>query len=168
MSFNDNDNSNSSSENGGMRKKKRRLTQRRKRVLDPGILIDYKNSDLIKRFITERGKIIPRRISGATQAQQRQIAIAVKRSRFLALIPSTATHRVERGFAGRIQAIMQTFSNASIRQKPRFERGDRSERGERSERSAGHDSGKSEQKFTAQNSANDAPQENNNKPLKDK
>ena len=117
MSFNSN-----GSTNGGARKKKRRLSQRRKRALDPNVTIDYKNPDLIKRFVTERGKIIPRRISGASQSQQRQIAIAVKRARFLALIPSSANHRVEKGFAGRIQAIMQTFTSTANRQRPRFER----------------------------------------------
>ena len=44
-------------------KKKRRLLFRRKRTLDPSIVIDYKNPDVLRRFVTDRGKIIPRRIS---------------------------------------------------------------------------------------------------------
>ena len=50
----------------GSPKKKRRLMFRRKRTLDQSIEIDYKNPETLRRFITDRGKIIPRRISGAT------------------------------------------------------------------------------------------------------
>ena len=53
-------------------RRKKRLLFRRKRTLDPNIVIDYKNPDILKRFVTDRGKIIPRRISGATAKQQRQ------------------------------------------------------------------------------------------------
>lgn len=49
--------------------------------------IDYKNIDLLKLFITEQGKILPRRATGVTAQQQRKIAKAVKRARVLALIP---------------------------------------------------------------------------------
>lgn len=86
------------------KKKKRRLMMRRKRTLDPSIVIDYKKPDTLKRFITDRGKIIPRRISGATAAQQRQITRSVKRARFLALIPYCVSHRSEKGFAGDMAA----------------------------------------------------------------
>ena len=48
--------------------------------------IDYKNIDLVQRFINDRGKIVPRRISGVTARQQREIGIAIKRARFLALL----------------------------------------------------------------------------------
>ena len=44
------------------KKKKRKYLLRRKRTLDQGIIIDYKNPDILKRFVTDRGKIIPRRI----------------------------------------------------------------------------------------------------------
>lgn len=81
-------------------KKKRRFTSRRKRVLDPNTIIDYKKPDILKRFITDRGKIIPRRISGANAKQQRMICEAVKRARFLGLIMFSNAHRVERGFPG--------------------------------------------------------------------
>lgn len=49
--------------------------------------IDYKDSDLLDRFLTDRGKILPRRATGACTRHQRQVAEAVKRARFLALIP---------------------------------------------------------------------------------
>ncbi len=49
--------------------------------------IDYKNIELLKPFISERGRIIPRRISGVCSRHQRQLARAVKRARHLALLP---------------------------------------------------------------------------------
>lgn len=49
--------------------------------------IDYKDIELLKRFITERGKIIPRRISGASAQDQRRLRTAIKRARNVALIP---------------------------------------------------------------------------------
>ena len=52
--------------------------------------IDYKDIDLLKLFITEQGKILPRRATGVTVQQQRQIAKAVKRARMLALLPFVA------------------------------------------------------------------------------
>ncbi len=82
------------------KKKRRRFMLRRKRTLDPTIPIDYKKPDTLKRFITDRGKIIPRRISGATASQQRDITSAVKRARYLSLLPSAISHRPERGFSG--------------------------------------------------------------------
>jgi len=49
--------------------------------------IDYKDIDLLKLFITEQGKILPRRATGITVQQQRKIAKAIKRARALALLP---------------------------------------------------------------------------------
>jgi small subunit ribosomal protein S18 len=49
--------------------------------------IDYKDVELLKSFISERGRIIPRRISGVCSKHQRQLARAVKRARHLALLP---------------------------------------------------------------------------------
>ena len=49
--------------------------------------IDYKDIDLLKLFITEQGKILPRRATGITMQQQRQISKAIKRARILALLP---------------------------------------------------------------------------------
>lgn len=63
---------------------------RRKRVnplADPTVVIDYKNPALLKYFLTDRGKIVPCRISSVTASQQRQITKAIKRARTLALLP---------------------------------------------------------------------------------
>lgn len=49
--------------------------------------IDYKDVELLRKFITERGKILPRRITGLTAKQQRDLTTAVKRARLLALLP---------------------------------------------------------------------------------
>jgi len=54
--------------------------------------IDYKDVDLLKDFIGENGKIIPARITGTKAGYQRQLAEAVKRARFLALVPYTDVH----------------------------------------------------------------------------
>lgn len=49
--------------------------------------IDYKDTELLKRFVTERGKIIPRRISGASAQDQRRLRTAIKRARNIAMLP---------------------------------------------------------------------------------
>ena len=49
--------------------------------------VDYKNIDLLKRFTTEKGKILPSRVTSVSTKKQRQLALAVKRARFLALLP---------------------------------------------------------------------------------
>lgn len=49
--------------------------------------IDYKDIELLKRFVTERGKIIPRRISGASAQDQRRLHTAIKRARNIAMLP---------------------------------------------------------------------------------
>ncbi len=49
--------------------------------------IDYKDVKLLQKFITERGKIIPSRISAVSLKKQRELAQAIKRARFLALMP---------------------------------------------------------------------------------
>ena len=51
--------------------------------------VDYKDVDLLKDFITENGKLIPARITGTKSKYQRQLGTAVKRARFLALLPYT-------------------------------------------------------------------------------
>jgi small subunit ribosomal protein S18 len=58
---------------------------------DKAVLIDYKDPQTLKYFITDRGKIIPRRISGNCAKHQRKVALAVKRSRMIALMPFTVT-----------------------------------------------------------------------------
>jgi len=49
--------------------------------------IDYKDVKLLQRYITEQGKIIPKRITGTSSRYQRELAIAIKRARHLALLP---------------------------------------------------------------------------------
>ena len=55
--------------------------------IKPGDPIDYKDVDLLKKFIPERGKILPRRLTGLTARQQRDLTNAVKRARIVALLP---------------------------------------------------------------------------------
>lgn len=52
--------------------------------------IDYKDIDTLSRFITERGKILPRRITGTSVSHQRRLVIAIKRARHMALLPFVA------------------------------------------------------------------------------
>ncbi|MEM6518725.1 MAG: 30S ribosomal protein S18 [Cyanobacteria bacterium P01_D01_bin.71] len=65
--------------------------RRRLSPIKPGDVIDYKDVDLLRKFITERGKILPRRISGLTAQQQRALTTAIKRARMLALLPYVNT-----------------------------------------------------------------------------
>jgi small subunit ribosomal protein S18 len=52
-----------------------------------GVVLDYKDVKFLSKFITESGKIVPARISGVSNKNQRKLAQAIKRARFLALIP---------------------------------------------------------------------------------
>lgn len=54
--------------------------------------IDYKDIDLLKDFITETGKVVPSRITGTKAKYQRQLTTAVKRARYLALLPYSDQH----------------------------------------------------------------------------
>nr|YP_009163585.1 chloroplast 30S ribosomal protein S18 [Triparma laevis]BAS19039.1 chloroplast 30S ribosomal protein S18 [Triparma laevis] len=56
--------------------------------------IDYKDVDLLKNFITEQGKILPRRATGVTVQQQRKLTKAIKRARILALLPFVASNSI--------------------------------------------------------------------------
>ena len=55
--------------------------------IKPGDPIDYKDTDLLKKFITERGMLLPRRMTGLTAKQQRDLTLSVKRARIMALLP---------------------------------------------------------------------------------
>ena len=54
--------------------------------------IDYKDVKLLRKFISERGKIVPRRISGTSAKSQRQLANAINRARYIALLPYVANN----------------------------------------------------------------------------
>lgn len=58
--------------------------------VDKVTAIDYKEIPKLRRYITERGKILPRRISGNCAKHQRQVTLAIKRARNIALLPFTA------------------------------------------------------------------------------
>lgn len=58
--------------------------------MDKGNSIDYKDSSRLRRFISERGKILPRRATGSCARHQRSLAQAIKRARFIGLLPYTA------------------------------------------------------------------------------
>ena len=55
--------------------------------VDKADFIDYKDVAKLRRFISERGKILPRRVTGTCAAHQRQLIVAIKRARHLALLP---------------------------------------------------------------------------------
>lgn len=73
-----------------MRKERNR---KRKRVcsfcVDKVTGIDYKSPDKLRRYISDRGKILPRRITGNCAGHQRQLTLAIKRARYVALMPYT-------------------------------------------------------------------------------
>ena len=72
---------------------KRRPIRRRKKVCvfcgDKNAEIDYKDVNKLKRYVSERGKILPRRITGNCAKHQRALTVAVKRARHIALMPYT-------------------------------------------------------------------------------
>lgn len=72
---------------------KRRAGRRRKKVCvfcaDEKAVIEYKDINKLKRYISERGKILPRRINGNCAKHQRALTVAVKRARHIALMPYT-------------------------------------------------------------------------------
>lgn len=76
-------------------KKRRRLFQKRKVCrfcADSKMTIDYKNVKTLRYFTTERGKMIPRRISGNCAQHQRKLSEAIHRARMIALLPFTSAH----------------------------------------------------------------------------
>ena len=73
--------------------KRRRFGRRKvcKFCADKAALIDYKDPQALKYFVSERGKVVPRRISGNCALHQRKVTLAVKRARNIALLPFTVT-----------------------------------------------------------------------------
>ena len=73
---------------------KRRGGMRRKKVCqfcaDKTETIDYKDIEKLKKYVTERGKILPKRITGTCAVHQREVTRAIKRARIVALLPYTA------------------------------------------------------------------------------
>lgn len=81
----------SKSKNSSKKKKKKRTTKKVCRLtVDRVVYIDYKDVALLKHYVTERGKIIPRRITGATAKHQRMLTRAIKMARSIALLPYAA------------------------------------------------------------------------------
>ena len=80
---------------GKFRRRPGRRVFRRRKVCrfcaDSSLAIDYKNPRTLRLFTTERGKIIPRRISGNCAKHQRELTRAIKRARTIALMPYAAT-----------------------------------------------------------------------------
>lgn len=78
---------------GGDDRGRRRFTRRRKVCafcLEKGRAIDYKDISMLRRYLTDRGKIRSRRKTGTCAKHQRRLAVAIKRARHLALLPFTA------------------------------------------------------------------------------
>ena len=74
---------------------KRRMTYHRRKVCrfcaDSSLVIEYKDPRMLRMFTTERGKIVPRRISGNCAKHQRELTVAIKRARNIALLPYTTS-----------------------------------------------------------------------------
>ncbi len=78
--------------------KPRRIYVRRKICrfcADKELKIDYKDAATLRQFITERGKILPRRITGTCAKHQRRLTTAIKQARIMALLPFTSGHAIE-------------------------------------------------------------------------
>lgn len=77
--------------NSGSDKPQRRFVFRKKKVCkfceEKIPFIDYKNVDLLRHFVPERGRVMPKRLSGVCSSHQRQLRNAIKRGRMLALLP---------------------------------------------------------------------------------
>ena len=63
------------------------MARRKSSPLKPGEKVDYKDVRKLSRFLTERGKILPRRATGLSAKQQRQVSNSIKRARQIALLP---------------------------------------------------------------------------------
>lgn len=70
------------------------VEEQRRRVIDDTTPVDWKNVEWLRKFLTEHGRILPRRLTGNSRQRQREIARAIKRARHMALLP----------FGGRLNA----------------------------------------------------------------
>ncbi len=93
--------------------------------------IDWKNTRMLGRYISERGKIVPSRITAACQKKQRELALAIKRARFMALLPYV---RVEGDQSSRRPSTGGYGDRPDRGDRPSYDRGDRPSYGDRSER----------------------------------
>ncbi len=69
---------------GGFRKRRKKECYFTKNKIKH---IDYKDAELLVKFVSDRGKILPRRVTGTTAKYQRKLAVAIKRARHMALLP---------------------------------------------------------------------------------
>ncbi|MBT6795706.1 30S ribosomal protein S18 [bacterium] len=74
-------------------KRERRPRKRPAKLLEGDTKLNYKNVELLTNFITERKKIAPRRMTGCTALQQRQVALEIKKARYMALLPYVVSHK---------------------------------------------------------------------------
>jgi len=81
----------SSDSRGGYRRSRPYFRKKVCRFCTQGLKVSYRNPDSLRRFVTERGKILPRRITGNCAKHQRELSQEVKRARVLALLPFTKT-----------------------------------------------------------------------------
>ena len=72
---------------GSKRKGRKKVCEKKKKKVDE---IDYKDVTRLKRFVSERSKILPRRVTGTCAKHQRELTTAIKRARHLALLPYTS------------------------------------------------------------------------------
>ncbi len=63
------------------------IEERRRRVIDDGTPVDWKNVEWLRRFLSDQGRMLPRRMTGTSQQRQREISRAIKRARHMALLP---------------------------------------------------------------------------------
>jgi small subunit ribosomal protein S18 len=74
---------------GGFRRNRPYFRKKVCRFCTQGLQVSFRNPDSLRRFVTERGKILPRRITGNCAKHQRALALEVKRARIIALLPFT-------------------------------------------------------------------------------
>lgn len=79
---------------GDRKKKKKRFVRKKicRFTADGVAYIDYKDVKTLRNMMSDRGKIIPRRVTGTSARFQRQLTIAIKRARFMGLVPYTVDH----------------------------------------------------------------------------